>query len=64
MGTELVNKETGEIKKAEPTASERFTAMVINEFKGNVGELNLNDYQRQLVRNYFIGIDNSLKKKL
>ena len=39
MGTELVNKETGEIKKAEPTASERFTAMVINEFKGNVGEL-------------------------
>lgn len=35
--------------------------MVINEFKGNVGELNLNDYQRQLVRNYFIGIDNSLK---
>ena len=52
MGTELVNKETGEIKKAEPTASERFTAMVINEFKGNVGELNLNDYQRQLVRNY------------
>lgn len=61
MGTELVNKETGEIKKAEPTASERFTAMVINEFKGNVGELNLNDYQRQLVRNYFIGIDNSLK---
>ena len=61
MGTELVNKETGEIKKAEPTASERFTAMVINEFKGNVGELNLNDYQRQLVRNYFIGLDNSLK---
>ena len=47
MGTELVNKETGEIKKAEPTASERFTAMVINEFKGNVGELNLNDYQEK-----------------
>lgn len=37
MGTELVNKETGEIKKAEPTASERFTAMVINELREMLG---------------------------
>lgn len=50
-------------KKVEPevTASERFTGMVMNEFKGNVGELHLNDYQKQLIRNYFIGIDAALK---
>ncbi len=47
--------------KKEMTASERFTGMVMKEFEGNVGELNLNDYQRQLIRNYFIGIDNALK---
>ncbi|MBQ8299489.1 MAG: recombinase RecT [Clostridia bacterium] len=43
------------------TNSERFTNMVLKEFKGNIGELNLNEYQKQLVRNYFIGIDNALK---
>lgn len=43
------------------TSSERFTNMVIREFQGNIGELNLNEYQKQLVRNYFIGIDNALK---
>lgn len=47
--------------KKELTASERFTGMVMKEFEGNIGELNLNEYQRQLIRNYFIGIDNALK---
>ena len=61
MSTEMVKKEQTELQKKELTASERFTGMVINEFKGNVGELNLNEYQKQLIRNYFIGIDNALK---
>ena len=47
--------------KKELTASERFTGMVMKEFEGNIGELNLNEYQRQLIRNYFIGIDNALR---
>lgn len=61
MSNELIKKEETSVQKQELTASERFTSMVINEFKGNVGELNLNEYQKQLVRNYFIGIDNALK---
>jgi len=61
MDNELVKKEETSIQKQEMTASERFTNMVIKEFQGNVGELNLNEYQRQLIKNYFIGIDNALK---
>lgn len=61
MSTELVKKEQAELQKQELTASERFTGMVMKEFEGNVGELNLNEYQKQLIRNYFIGIDNVLK---
>ena len=54
-------KETEVEQVRKLTASERFTNMVMNEFQGNIGELNLNDYQRQLIRNYFIEIDKSLK---
>ena len=61
MSTDVVKKEQTELQKKELTASERFTGMVMKEFEGNVGELNLNDYQRQLIRNYFIGIDNALR---
>lgn len=62
MSTELVKKEQTELQKQELTASERFTGMVMKEFQGNVGTLNLNEYQKQLIRGYFIGIDNALKK--
>lgn len=61
MSNELVKKEENQVQKKELTASERFTGMVINEFQGNIGQLNLNEYQKQLIRNYFIGIDNALK---
>ena len=56
------NKLQKQEEKRELTASERFTGMVMKEFEGNIGELNLNDYQRQLIRNYFIGIDKVNKK--
>ena len=62
MNSELVKKEQTELQKQELTASERFTGMVMKEFQGNIGTLNLNEYQKQLIRGYFIGIDNALKK--
>lgn len=62
MSNELVKKEQTELQKQELTASERFTGMVMKEFQGNIGGLNLNEYQKQLIRGYFIGIDNALKK--
>ena len=61
MSNELVKKEQEQLQERKPTASERFTGMVMKEFQGNVGQLNLNDYQKQLIRNFFIGIDNALK---
>lgn len=63
MSNELTttNKEL-QAKNENLTNSERFTQKVMVEFQGNIGELNLNEYQRQLIRGYFIGIDNALKK--
>lgn len=62
MSNELVKKEENQVQAKELTASERFTGMVVKEFQGNVGVLNINEYQKQLIRGYFIGIDNALKK--
>ena len=61
MNNELTKREENQLQERKPTASERFTNMVVNEFQGNIGQLNLNEYQKQLIRNYFIGIDNALK---
>lgn len=62
MNNEIMKKEEVQLKERNLTASERFTGMVMKEFQGNVGMLSLNEYQKQLIRGYFIGIDNSLKK--
>lgn len=61
MSNEMIKKGETQLQEKKPTASERFTNMVVNEFQGNIGQLNLNEYQKQLIRNYFIGIDNALK---
>lgn len=62
MSNEIVKKEGHSIQRSELTASEKFTGLVMKEFQGNIGGLNLNEYQKQLIRGYFIGIDNALKK--
>ena len=51
MSSELVKKEQTELQKQELTASERFTGMVMKEFQGNIGTLNLNEYKRIFYRN-------------
>lgn len=62
MGNEMTKKEDKSLQQPQITASERFTGMVVKEFQGNVGVLNINEYQKQLIRGYFIGIDNAIKK--
>lgn len=47
--------------EVKPNAAERFTAKVMREFGGTVGEIQVTDYQRQLVQGYFIAIDRALK---
>lgn len=41
--------------------SERFTAMVIRELKEKAGGIEISNFQRKLIQNYFIKIDSMLK---
>lgn len=49
-------------KTANLSNSEAFTNKVLKEFGNNVaGNLQVTDYQRQLIQGYFIAIDRALK---
>lgn len=64
MSTAVVEKKSSSngLQKHEPTNSERFTDRVMSEFKGTAGEgLALSNYQKRLVQNYFIAVDQALK---
>jgi recombination protein RecT len=54
-------KEKKDLAPVEPNASERFTAAVISRYGSAVGEVNLTDYEKQLVQRYFIKFDAALK---
>jgi recombination protein RecT len=51
-----------QLKKAEGTPSERFTAMVSKEFAGMAGTTaQITAFQKRLIQNYFIAVDIALK---
>lgn len=50
-----------QVVTCEATHSERFTSKVIQEFTGTNGNIALTSFQKRLVQNYFISIDQSLK---
>lgn len=65
MSTEVAKKEEqtpAVAPKAEVSASERFTAMVLKEASTNFGELKITSFQRKLCQNYFIKLDSTLKE--
>lgn len=47
--------------KAEPTVSERFTNLVMREFSGSVGKVDVTEAQRSLIQGYFMGCDKAIK---
>lgn len=47
--------------KSEKTNSQRFTEKVMTEFMGSGGTIELSNYQRRLVQNYFMQIDQALR---
>ena len=55
--------EKQELKKDETlSASQRFTDAILKELKGNLsGQLEISDYQKNLIQGYFIVIDRALK---
>ena len=58
----MADTKTGIAKSENLAMSERFTNQVFKEFGSNVaGELQITDYQRQLIQGYFVGIDRTLK---
>jgi recombination protein RecT len=54
--------ENNAVAKTEATMSERFMLKVIEEFGSGVGEVALTNFQKRLAQNYFIVIDDVLKK--
>lgn len=49
-------------ESSQGTVSERFTAIIIKEFSGTVGKLEMTSYQKRLAQHLFIKIDLSLKE--
>lgn len=61
MSTEEKKGSTA-VSKKEPTQSQRFEMMVMKEFANNAGQLQISDFQRKLIQNYFIKLDATLKE--
>lgn len=52
---------TTKLKKVELSQSERFTQEVMKQFTNEAGEVKLTNFQKKLIQNYFIKIDQTLK---
>lgn len=59
QNTPATQEQKGQTQK--PTASERFTNMVMAEFSGKTSGAELSQAQKRLIQNYFIATDISLK---
>lgn len=60
--TPVTKADNTAIEKAKPSAAERFTMKVAQEFQGAVGQaVALTDFQKKLAANLFIHVDASLK---
>jgi len=55
-------EENTQVSVSKPTASERFTNMVMAEFSTGVSDVNLTKFQRKLCQSYFIKLDQTLKE--
>jgi len=49
------------VQPTDPNMSERFTAKVMKEFGGSVGDPQVTEFQKRLIQGYFISIDRALK---
>jgi len=50
-----------EVAKLVETPSERFTKLVMREFTGSSEEVQVTNFQKRLIQNYFIKVDQTLK---
>ena len=55
------NKEMAPVVAAVPSASQRFTDVIMREFTQSTGNVKLTPHQRNLIQGYFIGCDNALQ---
>ncbi|WP_286710184.1 MULTISPECIES: recombinase RecT [Sphingobacterium] len=60
--TPATTNNNSEVAVAQPTQSERFTMAVMKEFTANAGDVQLTNFQRKLIQNYFIKLDMTLKE--
>ena len=55
------SKEVAKTIAAAPSASQRFTDVVMREFTNSTGNVNVTPHQKNLIQGYFIGCDNALR---
>ena len=55
------NKEMAPVVAAAPSASQRFTNVIMREFTNSTGNVNMTPHQKNLIQGYFIGCDNALR---
>lgn len=54
------NKDMSKVVAAAPSASQRFTNVVMREFTNSTGYTKLTEHQKNLIQGYFIACDNAL----
>lgn len=57
-----VSTTNNQVSTAQPSQSERFTMAVMKEFTSNAGDVQLTNFQKKLIQNYFIKLDMTLKE--
>ena len=55
-----MNENTNAVATITPSASQRFTDLVMREFTSSTGNVNVTEHQKNLIQGYFIACDNAL----
>ena len=55
-----MNENTNAVAMATPSASQRFTDLVMREFTNSTGVMKVTEHQKSLIQGYFIACDNAL----
>lgn len=55
-----MNENTNAVATITPSASQRFTDVVMREFTSSTGNVNVTEHQKNLIQGYFIACDNAL----
>jgi len=61
MSTEIAQQQQG-VAKAQSSPSERFTTEVLKQYISTAGDVQVSNFQKKLIQNYFVKLDATLKE--